>query len=123
MGFFGKLFGGKGSSSTAKEQPQPAPVRNNTSSDSASESEGPKSSFYGQHFEGLGDVWSACLPGGINEFIEKVQDMFPTLKPMGPVMQRKDGKAVVLCTSDVSGGMAVHCTFSIPFWVISIFTR
>ena len=110
MGFFGKLFGGKGSSSTAKEQPQPAPVRNNTSSDSASESEGPKSFFFGQHFEGLGDVWSACLPGGINEFIEKVQEMFPTLKPMGPVMQRKqDGKAVVLCTSDVSGGMAVHC--------------
>ena len=66
MGFFGKLFGNKPSnSSDNKQQPQPAPVRNNTSSDSASESEGPKSFFYGQHFEGLGDVWSACLPGGI----------------------------------------------------------
>ncbi len=110
MGFFGKLFGGKASnSSSTSKQSQPAPVRSNNSSDSASDSEGPKSFFYGQHFEGLGDVWSACLPGGINEFVEKVQETFPTLKPFGPVMQRKDGKAVVLCTSEVSGGMAVHC--------------
>ncbi|MBQ8665163.1 MAG: hypothetical protein IJ474_05215 [Mailhella sp.] len=108
MGFLGKLFGGKGSSSTAA-QPKPAPVRNNTSSDSASDSEGPKSAFFGQHFEGLGDVWNAFFPGGIQEFVGKVQELFPQCQPMGPVMQRKDGQGVVLCTTPAVGGIAIHC--------------
>jgi len=108
MGFFGKLFGGKGSSSTAKQVTQP-PVRNNTSSDSAPDNEGTKSAFYGQHFEGLGDVWNAFLPGGSQEFVGQVQDLFPKCTPFGPVMQLQDGMNVILFKSPEENGIGIHC--------------
>ena len=107
MGFFGKLFSGKPSSSSSK-QPKPAPVRNSTSSDSASDSEGPQSAFLGQHFEGLGDVWTAFFPGGSQEFVGMLQQMFPQCRPTGPVMQRKDGSSVILYTTPSSGGLSIH---------------
>lgn len=107
MGFFGKLFGGKPSSSAAK-QAKPAPVRSSTSSDSASDSEGPQSAFRGQHFEGLGDVWNAFFPGGSPEFVNMLQQIFPQWRPTGPMMQRKDGSSVLLYTTPSVGGLSIH---------------
>lgn len=107
MGFFGKLFGGKPSSSAAK-QPQAAPARNSSSSDSASDSEGPQSAFRGQHFEGLGDIWTAFFPGGSQEFVNMLQSLFPQCRPSGPVMQRKDGSSVILYTTPSAGGLSIH---------------
>lgn len=114
MGFFGKLFGGKGSSSTAKQVTQP-PVRNNTSSDSApdtsttQDNSTAQNAFYGQHFEGLGDVWNAFFPGGSQEFVGKVQELFPQCTPFGPVMQLQDGMNVILFKAPEQNGIGIHC--------------
>ena len=106
MGVLGKLFGGRGAlSSTTGRQP---PLRNNTSSDSAPDNEGPSSAFMGRHFEGLGDVWSAFFPGGSQEYVGMLQDIFQKSSAQGPVMHRKDGSSVILLASPSSGGIGIH---------------
>lgn len=110
MGFLGKLFGGHGkrSSTSAGKQPQP-PVRNNSSSDSAADPQPePQSAFVGEHFEGLGDVWTAFFPGGSKKYVESVQELLNDSKPEGPVMRRKDDTGVILFTTPRSGGMCIH---------------
>ena len=106
MGISDRLFGGRGRhSSTAAKQP---PLRNNTSSDSAPDNEGPSSAFMGRHFEGLGDVWSAFLPGGSREYVEMLQGLFEKSVSRGPVMHRKDGSSVLLLESPSAGGISIH---------------